>query len=188
MSEPVLTVANQLTILRMALTPVLLVLILSGRHAWALVVFVVAGLTDLLDGLFARWGHQRTTLGAMLDPVADKVLLSSSYVALTWGRALPCPVPDWLTVTVLSRDAMIIVGVVVINLTVGRRVFHPSLLGKVSTACQVVTAGLVLAANAAGHGWPALEWLFWLTLVLAVASAGDYVRKASVPLQPGQNV
>jgi cardiolipin synthase len=83
MSTPIFTIANQLTILRMALAPLLVILVLVRQLQWALVVFVVAGVTDLLDGIIARVGRQQTTLGAMLDPVADKVLLSSSFVALT---------------------------------------------------------------------------------------------------------
>ena len=84
MSTPVLTVANLLTMSRMGLAPLLVVLILWGEMQWAFAVFVIAGLTDLLDGLIARWGQQQTTLGAMLDPVADKILLTASCVALTW--------------------------------------------------------------------------------------------------------
>jgi predicted PurR-regulated permease PerM len=93
MSEPILTVANQLTILRMAAVPLLVVLVLSREYVWALVVFLVAGLSDLLDGLVARLGHQRTTLGAFLDPIADKVLLSGAFIALTWGSGLHARIP-----------------------------------------------------------------------------------------------
>jgi cardiolipin synthase (CMP-forming) len=179
MPEPVLTVANQLTILRMALAPLLVVLVLQGEIAWALVVFVVAGATDVLDGLIARLGHQKTTLGTMLDPVADKVLLTSGYVALTWSAGLHVRIPVWLTVTTLSRDAIIVGSVAVINLTLGRRVFQPTLLGKASTASQILTAGLVLLANAVGEEWAALRVLFGATLVLTVASAVQYAYLAS---------
>jgi len=179
MSTQVLTVANQLTILRMALAPLLVVLVLSREMQWALVVFVVAGATDLLDGLIARLGHQKTTLGAMLDPVADKILMTASFVALTWTPDLVLRIPVWLTVTTLSRDAIIIVSVAIINLTHGRRVFYPSLLGKLSTLSQVVTAGVVLLLNALGVS---PEWtihLFRATLALTVTSALHYVYLAS---------
>lgn len=179
MSTPVLTVANQLTILRMALTPVLVVLVLSHELGWALAVFVVAGVTDLLDGLIARWGKQRTTLGAMLDPVADKLLLASSYVVLTWGGGLSTRIPLWLTVTTLGRDAIIFVSVVVINLSLGRRVFYPSWLGKLATLCQIFTAGVVLLLNALGAELPGVAHLFRLTLLITVASALHYVYLAS---------
>lgn len=179
MSAPVLTVANQLTILRMALTPLLVVLVLSRRLELALAVFVVAGVTDLLDGLIARWGKQRTTLGAMLDPVADKLLLASSYVVLTWGPGLSTPIPPWLTVTTLSRDAIIFVSVVVVNLTLGRRVFYPSWLGKLATLCQILTAGVALLANALAAEVAGLSYLFRLTLTVTVASALHYVYLAT---------
>ena len=179
MPEPVLTVANQLTFLRLGLAPLLVVLVLSREPTWAFVVFVVAAATDALDGLVARHGSQETTLGAMLDPVADKILMGSAYVCLTWVPGLLCTVPVWLTVTLLFRDAVIIMTVALVNLTVERRVFRPSWLGKGATALQVLTAGLVLLANALGDCPPALRWLFWLTLVTTVASALHYVHKAS---------
>lgn len=180
MSEPVLTIANQLTILRMTLAPFLVLTVLSREFTWALVIFVVAGVTDILDGLIARLGQQRTTLGAMMDPVADKVLLSSSFVALTWASDLHARIPVWLTVITLSRDAIIVVSVTVINLTLGRRVFYPSLLGKLSTASQITTAGVVLLLNALGSDLPAVIHLYRLTLALTVASALQYVYLASV--------
>jgi cardiolipin synthase len=179
MSEPVFTVANQLTLLRMALAPLLVVLVLSREHGWALATFLLAGLSDALDGLIARRGGQQTTLGAMLDPIADKVLMGGAYVVLTWASVI-CAIPVWLTVTLLSRDAIIVVTVAVVNMTVGRRVFPPSLLGKAATAAQIVTAGLVLLANAMGECPRYLVWVFWTTLVLIVTSAVHYVYVASV--------
>jgi cardiolipin synthase (CMP-forming) len=180
MSEPVFTVANQLTLLRMALVPALVVLALSKRFDWACGVFALAGVTDLLDGLIARLGQQQTTLGAVLDPVADKLLLASSFVVLTWGPGLSCPMPVWLSVVVLSRDLIILASVAVINFTLGRRVFYPSLLGKITTLAQLLTAGLALLSDAMGACVPGLLWLFDLTLALTVTSALHYVYLASV--------
>jgi cardiolipin synthase len=142
-------------------------------------VFVIAGITDLLDGLIARLGRQQTTLGAMLDPVADKILLSSSFVALTWSNGLAVTIPAWLTVTTLSRDAIILASVAIINLTVERRVFYPSMLGKLSTGSQLFTVALVLLLNATGWTFSGLKLVFWLTLALTVASALHYVYVAS---------
>jgi cardiolipin synthase len=181
LSQAILTVANQLTLLRLTLVPAVVALVLSAEFTWALVVFVVAGLTDLLDGLIARLGHQKTTLGAFLDPVADKVLLSSSFISLTWASDLHVKMPAWLTVTTLTRDAIILVAVAAINLTYGRRVFLPSLLGKLSTAAQIVTAGAVLLLNALSEPFPPILYLFFLTLGLAVASGLHYVYLASTP-------
>ena len=166
MTEPVFTVANQLTMLRMALVPAFVLLVLAREFSWALVVFVVAGLTDALDGYVARHANQSTRLGAMLDPVADKLLAGSAYVVLTWSSVVSCTIPVWLTVTLLFRDAMIVVGVVVVNLTVGPREFSPSRLGKVSTALIIATGAAALAANATGDCPAALRWLYGATLAV----------------------
>jgi cardiolipin synthase (CMP-forming) len=180
MSTPVLTVANLLTMSRMSLAPLLVVLILWGEMQWALAVFVIAGITDLLDGLIARWGQQQTTLGAMLDPVADKILLTSSCVALTWTSGLRTSLPAWLTVVTLSRDAIIIISVVVVNLTLGRRIFYPSLLGKLATLSQLVSVGLVLLLNALDVSWRASRFVFLLTVAITIASAVHYAYLGTV--------
>jgi cardiolipin synthase len=179
MAEPILTVANQLTMLRMALVPAFVLLALGRQFTWALVVFVVAGLTDVLDGYVARHANQSTKLGAMLDPVADKLLVGSAYVILTWSDAAACALPAWLTVTLLFRDGMLVVSVVVVNLTVGPRVFSPSLLGKASTFLNVLTGAAVLAANATGECPGELRWLYAATLVALIASTAHYVYQAS---------
>jgi cardiolipin synthase len=180
MSTPVLTVANLLTMSRMSLAPLLVVLILWGEMRWALAVFVIAGITDLLDGLIARWGQQQTTLGAMLDPVADKILLTSSCVALTWTPGLRTALPAWLTVVTLSRDAIIIISVVVVNLTLGRRIFYPSILGKLATLSQLVSVGLALLLNALDVSWPPSRLVFLLTVAITIASAVHYAYLGTV--------
>jgi cardiolipin synthase len=178
-TEPILTVPNQLTILRMTLAPFLVVLVIQREYTWALVLFVVAGVTDLLDGLIARRGHQKTALGTIMDPIADKVLLISSFVVLTWSSGLSVRIPAWLTVLALSRDALILLTAALINLTSGWRIFQPSLLGKLSTGLQIVMVGLVLLLNATGAsiGW--LHWLYRASLGLILASALHYLYMAS---------
>ena len=186
MTEPIFTLANQLTMLRMALVPAFVLLVLNREFTWALVVFVVAGLTDALDGWVARHANQSTKLGQMLDPVADKLLAGSAYVLLTWSDAVHCALPTWLTVTLLFRDGMLVVAVVVVNLTLGQRVFPPSRLGKVSTALIITTGAAVLAANAAGECPSALRWLYLATLAVLIASTAHYVYQASEkPPRPG---
>jgi cardiolipin synthase len=150
------------------------------------VVFAVAGLTDLFDGLVARRGHQQTELGAFLDPIADKILLTGSFLALTWASGLLVRIPAWLTVTTVSRDAIIVVSVAVINLTHEKRVFPPSLLGKLSTFTQIVTAGVVLVLNALSDEFPPVVHLFRLTLAFTVASALHYTYQASVGRPPAK--
>jgi cardiolipin synthase len=175
MATPLLTIANQLTLLRMALSPFLILALVFGRFGWALIVFAVAGLTDLLDGIMARAGGQKTDLGATLDPLADKILLGSAFVALTWNSAVLVKIPVWLTVFSLSRDVMTLGAALIINLTVERRVFLPSLLGKVSTGLQIVTAGVVVALNWLSWPAPGLRWLFLLTVLFVGASGLHYV-------------
>ncbi len=180
MSEPIFTVANQLTMLRMALVPPFVLLVLGGQFKWALVVYVVAGATDVLDGWVARHGHQSTRLGQMLDPVADKLLAGAAYVLLTWSQVVHCPFPQWLTVPLLFRDGMLVVAVVVVHLTVGPRVFAPSWLGKLSTAFNVASGIAALAANATGDcPEHSLRWLYLATLALLIASTVHYVYQAS---------
>ena len=165
----------------MGLVPLLVVLVLGravapGRSC----VFVVAGLTDLLDGFVARHSAgSSTTLGAMLDPVADKLLADSSFVLLTWGGVAACTLPVWLTVTLLFRDVMLLVGVLVITLTLGPVDFPPSRLGKVSTALNVATGAVVLAANATGECPEALRWLYQATLACLIATTLHYIYLAN---------
>ncbi len=179
MTEPILTVPNQLTILRMTLAPFLVVLVLQREFTWALVLFVVAGVTDLLDGFIARRGHQKTVLGTIMDPIADKILLSSSFIVLTWSAGLGVRIPAWLTVLALSRDVLILLTAALINMTSGWRIFQPSLLGKLSTGFQILMVGLVLLFNALGTSHPAFAWLFRLVLALILASALHYLYLAS---------
>jgi cardiolipin synthase len=179
MSMPLFTVANQLTLLRMALAPFLVLALTWGRFGWAVVIFVVAGLTDLLDGLIARYGHQKTPLGATLDPVADKILLGTTFIALTWSSAVQVRIPVWVTVVTLSRDLVIVVAVVIVNLVVERRIFFPSVLGKATTVLQLVTAALVIFLNWTHAESATLPYLFLATVLVTVASGAHYVYLAS---------
>ena len=173
------TFANQITLLRMGLAPVLVVLVLARETAWALAVFVVAGLSDVADGWVARRRDERTAAGAILDPIADKVLLTAGFVVLTWAPSLLVRIPVWLTLVTLSRDAIIVTSVTIVNLAYGRRVFHPSLLGKLTTGGQLVTVGLVLLLNAAGRTLAPVRYLFLAAMALTVASALHYVYLAA---------
>ena len=129
----ILTLANQLTLGRLLLVPVIVILVVYGHSGWALITFALAGLTDALDGLTARWSGQRTSLGALLDPMADKLLLVSMFVVLTVpGLGFANQFPVWLTVLVISRDVIIVVTVAVVNLAVERFTFSPSIFGKVA--------------------------------------------------------
>ena len=130
----VFTVANLLTILRLVLIPVFVTAIFYNRFLVALAVFFTAALTDGLDGLVARAFNQKTPLGEILDPMADKLLLVTAFIVLTLpGYTILPPLPFWLTATVISRDLFIVLGALVINMTTGLNRFPPSIPGKLNT-------------------------------------------------------
>jgi cardiolipin synthase (CMP-forming) len=175
----VVTSATQLTILRIAFVPLFVILVVYGRLGGAVAVFLLAGATDLLDGFIARRYKQKTVLGTLLDPVADKMLLVSSFIVLSVGSAeLTVPIPLWLTATVIGRDILIILGVAAVNLTVGRRVFLPSILGKATTGAQLVTVFVFLVSNFLLYRIPFLTaGLVYLTFILTVLSALHYLAR-----------
>jgi cardiolipin synthase len=173
-----LTAANQLTLLRMLLIPPFVILLLYGYRGWALATFLAAGVTDLFDGLIARRTGQKTTLGAWLDPMADKLLLVTMFVMLTLpdiGSANRLPL--WFTVLVLSRDIAIVLAVAVVNLAVGPRTFRPSIFGKIATATYIVTGVITLFFNYLGVTSPVIMAFVYASLVITFVSAFDYLLK-----------
>jgi cardiolipin synthase len=173
-----LTLANQLTILRIALIPAFVLLVVYGYLGAALLVFSFAGLTDALDGLIARRAGQRTSLGAWLDPMADKLLLVTTFVVLTLpGIPLTNHLPLWLTVLVISRDVVIVGVVAIINLAVGPRTFRPSLLGKATTAAFIITSVIVMFFNYRHETSLVVDLGIWVSLALTLISSGDYFFK-----------
>jgi cardiolipin synthase len=170
-----LTVANQLTLLRIMLIPAFVLLVLYGHLGAALLTFLVAGITDALDGLIARLAGQGTSLGAWLDPMADKLLLLSTFIVLTLPTVpLTNHLPLWLTVVVISRDVAIIGVVAIVNLAVGPRTFKPSLLGKATTAAFILTSVVVMYFNYREEMSPLVDLGIWLCLALTLVSSADY--------------
>ena len=177
---PHLTLANQLTLLRMLLIPAFVLLVVYGELGWALAVLLVAGVTDALDGLIARRAGQKTTLGAWLDPMADKLLLTSAFVVLTVpGTALVQRVPLWLTVLIISRDIVIVLTVAIVNLAIGRRTFVPSALGKTATAIYIATGLLFMVFNYAQRPSAVLDFFVYLSLAVTILSSVDYMVRAA---------
>ena len=179
MSSRIVTLPNVLTIFRMALTPVFVSLLFYQKFVWALAAFVLAGITDGLDGLLARRFQQQSELGRILDPIADKMMLVTSFVVLSMRGVFPTPlpkhlpVPFWVTITVISRDIFILVGAAAINMVSGFRAFRPSFLGKVSTVVQILAvAAVILAAQTrvgTGYYLPTIYTsVFTLTLLSGV--------------------
>jgi cardiolipin synthase len=174
-----LTAANQLTLLRMLLIPLFVILIVYGLLGWALVVFVTAGVTDALDGLIARWSGQKTSLGAWLDPMADKLLLVTTFVVLTIpGLNLANRFPIWLTICLISRDVVIVGTVAIVNLAIGPRTFRPSIYGKIATATYIVTAVAAMLFNYLGYHSAIVDLGIWLSLAITLVSAFHYIWHA----------
>jgi cardiolipin synthase len=182
MSSRIVTVPNLLTVFRMVLIPVFVSLLFYQRFVIALAIFVLAGITDGLDGLLARRFDQKSQLGTILDPIADKLMLVTSFVVLSMRAVFPqplpphLPVPFWVTVAVISRDVFILVGAAAINIVTGFRGFRPSLLGKINTSVQIgAIAAIIFAASVPyGTGYY-LPTIYTTVFAFAVLSGAHYV-------------
>ena len=184
MSSRIVTLPNLLTMLRMVLIPFFVSLLFYQRFYWALALFMIAGVTDGLDGLLARRFDQKSQLGTILDPIADKLLLVTSFIVLSMPSISPqqpppshLPVPFWVTTAVISRDIFILVGAAAINIVTGFRSFRPSLLGKLNTVVQILAIVAVLIAAAipshiSGYYLPSV---YAIVFLLAILSGLHYV-------------
>lgn len=152
-----LNAANLLTLLRLVLVPFVILAILDGRHTLALALFAVAAFTDVLDGAVARRFHLATPLGARLDPVADKCLLSGVFLALAGVGA----VPWWLVGIVFGRDLYLLAGAATVMLLTPVREFPPSIWGKASTLVQIVTVVASMAGHSSAMLWPCAAFTIW---------------------------
>jgi cardiolipin synthase len=172
MQGRIFTVPNQITLLRLGFLPLFLVSIAYDHYRWALLILVVAGLSDGVDGLLARSLNQSSSLGAYLDPIADKLLLSSSFVILAFKHQIDL----WLMIFVLSRDVTILVVAVVILLMFGYRPFPPSIFGKLNTFFQIVMVFSVLLRAAYPQARLGLinHILMYTVATLTVVSALHY--------------
>jgi cardiolipin synthase (CMP-forming) len=145
----ILTAPNQLTLLRMAFVPFIIIELVDHRYFWALVIFVLAGISDGLDGLLARSLHQQTLLGQYLDPIADKLLLSTMFPVLSILHKIP-----WkYTVLVFSRDISILAASAVLFAIAGLRNFRPSIFGKANTLSQIAAVFFVMLLNVRPERW-----------------------------------
>lgn len=163
---------NLLSLLRIFLVPVFLIAIIYGAYPAALILFIAAGITDLLDGFFARRLGQCTRLGAYLDPVADKLLISTAFISLAIAGA----VPAWLTVVVVFKDLFITLGAAILFFAGKSFVAVPTLWGKQTTFLEIVVVACVLSGNLGLHDsglW--LFALFLLTGAAATASGLHYI-------------
>jgi cardiolipin synthase len=162
---------NILTLTRVLMIPFFVIFIINKHFGWALITFLIAGITDGIDGLIARVTHQRTELGAYLDPIADKLLLFAAFITL----AIIEIIPSWLVVIVITRDVIIVVGFLVMFLTNYHPKINPSLLSKITTVFQILTIVLVLFT---GY-YPAFKQISMIaiygTAVMTVLSGAHYI-------------
>jgi cardiolipin synthase (CMP-forming) len=184
MRSRIFTVPNELTLLRLAFLPIFIIAIKYDRYFMALGILVVSGLTDALDGFLARQMDQKTALGAYLDPIADKLLLSSSYFVL----ALKARIGWWLAILVLGRDVLLLVACAVILLTVGYRPFPPSIWGKLTTFFEIflIILVLVMAAWNQQSMVIATEICAYVVATLVVVSGLHYSIVVSRQLAAGE--
>jgi cardiolipin synthase (CMP-forming) len=173
-SRVVAILPNLITLARLLLAPLSVVMIVSQRFASAFVIFVVAGLSDAVDGYIAKRFDLRTELGAYLDPLADKALLVSIYVTLAIVRELPAT----LAIIVVFRDVMILMAVLISWLLDNPVAIRPVWISKLNTAAQIALAALVLGGKAVGlDPLPGQEFVVWLVAASTIASAAVYIAQ-----------
>jgi cardiolipin synthase (CMP-forming) len=181
--NPFRNAPNLLTLARICLAPFLVSAILEDRYGLSFVLFLAAGLTDALDGTLARWLKQRTMLGQYLDPVADKLLLSTLFLVLMYQGLIPARV----TVMVFGRDVGILVVAAILYAATGRREFKPSIFGKANTFAQVAAVAAVLLLEVYPAPWVSKVRMAALgaTMVLTVVSGLHYAwvvsRRVNTP-------
>jgi len=185
-SSRIVTVPNMLTVFRMVLIPVFVTLLFYQRFVLALAVFVIAGLTDGLDGILARRFQQESQLGTVLDPIADKLMMVTAFIVLSMRSIFPQPVPShlpipfWVTIAVISRDVFIVVGAAAINIMTGFRGFRPSWLGKANTTVQIIAIAIIMfAASVPYYTGYYLPTLYVIVFTFAITSGLHYIFFAS---------
>ena len=184
------TIPNFLSLARMGLVPLFIIAVLDGESRKALLIFGIAGLTDALDGFIARFWNQQSLLGAYLDPIADKLLLTSAYIVLSFPTLNQgAQIPLWVTVLVIARDVLMVAVALILYLAAGVKKFPPTVLGKINTVLQVVAVVLVLFSALLPRLEPVTEWTLIAVAGLTVVSGLNYVYRVSrqpqqAPSQP----
>ena len=167
-----LTLATKITLVRVFLIPVFVMCLAYKKPGIALIVFIIAGVADGVDGYIARRRGEMTELGAMIDPIADKLLMFTAYMMM----GLSGQIPIWLAVSVLSRDLLLSIGCLVLFMTVGFQAPSPSMLGKTTTTAQMLTAGAaLLAATLRAEVNIVLLSMYLVACALTIASGVHYL-------------
>ncbi len=183
MMRDIFTAPNQLTLLRLTFVPFAIIAILDKHYGWALIIFLVAGISDAVDGLLARWLHQRTKLGEYLDPIADKLLLSTLFIVLSMVGKIRWQV----TALVLTRDVFILVIAALLYTVTSFRDFRPSIFGKVNTLAQIATVVAVLLHEVYGAMWVwyARRIGLWTVVAMTLLSGFHYLFRVSIGIARG---
>jgi cardiolipin synthase (CMP-forming) len=168
-----MTIPNMITTIRIILAPIFVIYIINDELITGLVILIITGLSDGIDGLIARLFNQKSKLGAYLDPLADKIILISAFVALSIRGFLP----SWLTVMVISRDIMILMGVFILFLNGMKIDIRPSISSKITTCLQFLTVILVLAKDYFFTLEKYYLSLFYLTALFTIISFLQYMHQ-----------
>jgi cardiolipin synthase len=174
-----LTLPNFITLMRMAMVPFFVLAVWEHDFSLALLILIIAGLTDAFDGYLARRMDMQSLIGAYLDPIADKMLITVAYIALTIPLGQEVVIPLWLTILALFRDFVIMLVAGVLYIVEGLREFPPSPLGKATTFSQVATIAVVLLANLTQIPWWIPEVCFYGSFALVIVSAFNYIYRVS---------
>jgi cardiolipin synthase len=164
---------NIMTLIRIALIPFFIAFLLYHNYEYALYIFIFAGLSDALDGYLARKLRSFTEIGKLLDPIADKFLLTASFLVFTYLGLIPI----WFTVTVLSRDLFIVIGWILMFLIWDTRAVQPSGTGKAAIALQMLLVGYTLLGKTLSVELPLHEVLMWITVILTITSGSQYIYR-----------
>jgi cardiolipin synthase len=171
-----MNIPNLLSLLRIILVPVIIIFLIQDSYAKALIAFTAAGLTDALDGTLARLMNQQTELGAFLDPLADKILLSTSFISLSiFGL-----IPGWLTVIVISRDFIILLGIIILSMMSVKYEIKPLFVSKITTALQIGTVFLTMFLKSFNYDIVSHDLIIilsWLTAFFTIISGLFYIFK-----------
>ena len=171
-----MNIPNFLSLLRIILVPVIVIFLIQGLYAKALIIFVIAGLTDALDGALARLLNKKTKLGSFLDPLADKILLSTSFISL----AIFGLIPSWLAVIVISRDFIILLGLLILSMMSVTYEIKPVFVSKVTTTLQIATVFFALLLKTVTYDKISYDWIMilsWLTASFTIISGLIYIIK-----------
>lgn len=169
----VLNIPNTITITRVLIIPIFVTSIIYKRYDYSFLLFVTAAITDMLDGLFARLTNQKTVLGTFLDPLADKFLLVTSFIVLSYYRWIP----GWLTIIVISRDIIVIAGWFILYLISGISKVEPSVLGKITIWIQSLFIAYVLLNINLSLSKELPRILLWATSIVTIFSGLHYIYK-----------